>query len=207
MLINEPRYSVSRRMLNWYKTDELMCLKMLAYVIRCNEAAGRSKIELWRRVEVLYPEILRAVLGKSQTFVEVRAATELDQGIKITPNKLLQRADKAARYGEFNIHLKCVEAAYRAITGKPMPSKGPRDFTNAQVKQALDFQGGKCYYRGCDCTEGVEGEHIVAWSRGGPTETWNCAAACVRCNREKGVMTVLEYGKLIGAQNARGRQL
>lgn len=217
-LARSGRYSVPRRYINWYKTDELMCLKMLTHVLHEHEAECRNRIKLWHRVSELTPKILQSVLGVPKTFEQVRKETLIDQLIPINPNRLYQRSDKTGRYQEFNIHLDCVTTAYRALTGihedldvqAPMPRvQAPmrRTFTDDEVRAALYRQGGRCFYRGCCCDDGVVGDHIIPFSQGGPTESFNCAAACVRCNTEKGKMSVFEYGKLIGAQQSRGRKL
>ena len=207
------RYSVPRQILSWHSSDELMCLKMLVYVLHKHEADCRNRYRLWDRVIELCPSVMRSVLSKDLTFKDIRESTLARTGIPITTNRLYNRADKAKRYKEFNVYLDCVESAYRLIVSGRGATTAPsfrdqkRTFTDAQVSAALEAQGGRCYYRGCDCSEGVVGDHKIPHSEGGPTEVFNCAAACYRCNSEKSSMSVFEYGKLIGRQNARGRQL
>jgi 5-methylcytosine-specific restriction endonuclease McrA len=192
--------------LRW-NTDELACLKMLAYCLRKYEAGCRSPYVLWQRTNALCPQVMQAVLNRETTFEQIRRETYARTGIKITPNRLYQRADKTGRYQEFNLYLACVEAAYRAVTCQVEPVQ-PRTFTDEQLWAALRRQGGRCFYCGCDCSGGgVVGDHIVAVANHGKTVDFNCAASCVRCNEEKGAMSPFEYGKLVGERNARGRRL
>lgn len=203
------RYNVPRRYIYW-NTNELACLKMLSYILRKYEAECRNKYMLWRRVEELCPKILLVALGRATTFKEVRSATLAQTGLQITPDRLYQRSDKTGRYEEFNAYLTAIEAAYFSIVGGGIPSKSDtsrRTFTDAQVKSALERQNGRCYFRGCDCSDGVVGDHLIPFSQNGLTVDWNCVASCVRCNEEKGSMSSFEFGKLIGWQNGRGRQL
>lgn len=63
-----------------------------------------------------------------------------------------------------------------------------RYFTAAEVTAAWLLQDRKCR----DCDRGVprdlvEGDHIVAWSLGGPTIMENLQALCIACNRRKGI--------------------
>jgi hypothetical protein len=170
---------------------------------------------LWWRVTALCPGVLAAAIGKSKTFPEVRQETLAAQGKKVTPLKLYQRADKAGRYGEFNPYLDCVRAAYLGIVKAPAPGGtdgGDRpSVTNVELRAIAAGQGWRCYYCTADLRaaglEGVICEHHVPKKRGGRTVPWNTVAACVRCNEEKGDMSSYEYGKLVGARQARGRKL
>lgn len=207
--IATPRYSKPRKYI-LFNTDELMCLKMLAYCLRKYEAACRDKYVLWNRTEELCYPVLASVLEKGYTFKELRTWVKEQRGLTLTPNVLYQRADKAGRYTEFNIHLKCVEASYKSLTQPQdvVNMKGrTRSFSDAVLEQVVKEQGGRCYYRDCSLDEGVVGDHLKSFSKGGSTTKDNCVASCVRCNQEKGAMSAFEFGKLVGAQNSRGRKL
>lgn len=60
-----------------------------------------------------------------------------------------------------------------------------------QQKQALLIRAGhRCEHkpllgRRCRVTSRLQADHIVPWSRGGPTETWNGQVLCRRHNRSK----------------------
>ena len=70
----------------------------------------------------------------------------------------------------------------------PVQLNPRRYFTAAEVTAAWLLQDRKCR----DCVRDVprdlvEGDHIVAWSRGGPTIIENLQALCIACNRRKGI--------------------
>jgi len=111
----KPRYSKPRKCIQ-FNTDELMCLKMLAYCVKKHEPDCRTRIGLWNRVDELCYSVLAGVLRSGTTFKEIQTWVEENRGLTITPDILYQRADKAVRYGEFNHHLRCVEASYLTIT-------------------------------------------------------------------------------------------
>jgi superfamily II DNA or RNA helicase len=75
------------------------------------------------------------------------------------------------------------------MTTDPLVSLDPkRYFTAAEVTAAWLLQDRKCR----DCLREVprdlvEGDHIIAWSTGGPTTMENLQALCVACNRRKGI--------------------
>lgn len=63
-----------------------------------------------------------------------------------------------------------------------------RSFTRAEVTAAWLLQDRKCR----ECLREVprdlvEGDHIIAWSAGGPTTVENLQVLCIACNRRKGV--------------------
>jgi superfamily II DNA or RNA helicase len=63
-----------------------------------------------------------------------------------------------------------------------------RYFTAAEVTAAWLVQDRKCR----DCNRDVprdlvEGDHIIAWSAGGPTNMENLQVLCIACNRRKGI--------------------
>jgi len=96
--------------LNWNASEELKILKMLAWVVKTHEHAGEAK--LWARVEELCPEIFEIVMGEGVSLKDICDQTLEEQGLQITPNKLLQRADKAELYTEFNQFKEAVVEAY-----------------------------------------------------------------------------------------------
>lgn len=63
-----------------------------------------------------------------------------------------------------------------------------RTFTMVETGAALDRQHRRCAY--CDLEflggDSIEGDHRIAWARGGPTNSENCQAVHARCNAEKG---------------------
>ena len=75
------------------------------------------------------------------------------------------------------------------MTTQPPAGLDPRRyFTPAEVSAAWLRQDRRCR----DCGRGVprdlvEGDHIIAWSAGGPTTMENLQALCVACNRRKGI--------------------
>lgn len=66
---------------------------------------------------------------------------------------------------------------------------GSRLFDRALILKRWEEQGFKCAY--CDLLtqeKYIEGDHRIAVKNGGPTEPWNCVAACSQCNAEKGTL-------------------
>lgn len=55
----------------------------------------------------------------------------------------------------------------------------------------LVSQGQKCAY--CEATQGLQWEHIVPLSRGGPDTIDNLVLSCAKCNREKGARNPIEW--------------
>jgi superfamily II DNA or RNA helicase len=74
------------------------------------------------------------------------------------------------------------------MTTQPPAGLDPRRyFTPAEVTAAWLRQDRKCRDCGRDVPRDlVEGDHITAWSSGGPTTMENLQALCVACNRRKG---------------------
>ena len=61
-----------------------------------------------------------------------------------------------------------------------------REFNQKQKREAYERQNGICVK--CEETfsfEGMEGDHIIPWSRGGKTTNDNCQMLCKRCNGSK----------------------
>jgi superfamily II DNA or RNA helicase len=75
------------------------------------------------------------------------------------------------------------------MTTPPDPILDPRrSFTAAEVTAAWLLQDRKCRECGRNVPRDlVEGDHVVPWSRGGPTTMENLQALCVACNRRKGI--------------------
>lgn len=83
--------------------------------------------------------------------------------------------------------------------------RGPRDFTVEQRRVLHERDGGRCCYCGravhyeSDCTtEGgcgtcFQADHVVAWSKGGPTTLRNGATSCRDGNLSKGDRDVLDW--------------
>ena len=61
-----------------------------------------------------------------------------------------------------------------------------RTFTDNQKREAYEEQEGVCVSCGHHFEiEGIEGDHITPWSKGGQTDADNCQMLCVGCNRTK----------------------
>ena len=76
------------------------------------------------------------------------------------------------------------------MTNQPDPGQfGPRRyFTAAEVTAAWLLQDRKCHECKRDVPRDlVEGDHIIAWSAGGPTTMENLQVLCIACNRRKGI--------------------
>jgi len=87
---------------------------MLAWVIKIREHAGEAR--LWTRMRDLYPAVAERIGGSlDASFDDLCARVLEQQGAPITPNKLMQRADKTERYFEFNELCSAVESAYEEI--------------------------------------------------------------------------------------------
>jgi superfamily II DNA or RNA helicase len=72
---------------------------------------------------------------------------------------------------------------------QPSPELDPRRyFSAAEVTAAWLVQDRKCRECRRDVSRDlVEGDHIIAWSAGGPTTMDNLQALCIACNRRKGI--------------------
>jgi hypothetical protein len=64
--------------------------------------------------------------------------------------------------------------------------RGPRCAGPALRKRVFERDGWKCCRCGCSDREQLTTDHVVPWSRGGPTTFENLQTLCGRCNREKG---------------------
>lgn len=64
-----------------------------------------------------------------------------------------------------------------------------RFFTREQKKVIYAIAGGRCEHKaplGRRCRQkGREADHVVPWSRGGPTQLWNSQLLCVQHNQDK----------------------
>lgn len=65
-----------------------------------------------------------------------------------------------------------------------------RLFTRDQKLVLLARAGHRCenkppLWSRCQATSRLEADHVVPWSRGGPTQLWNGAVLCHRHNRRK----------------------
>lgn len=82
----------------------------------------------------------------------------------------------------------------------PVPLDPRRYFTAAEVTAAWLLQDRTCRDCGRDVPRDlVEGDHIVAWSRGGPTMMENLQVLCIACNRRKGIREGVASEKLAAA--------
>ncbi len=74
-------------------------------------------------------------------------------------------------------------------TQRTPPELDPRRyFTAAEVTTAWLLQDRKCRECNRDVPRDlVEGDHIIAWSAGGPTTMENLQVLCIACNRRKGI--------------------
>jgi superfamily II DNA or RNA helicase len=72
---------------------------------------------------------------------------------------------------------------------QPPAERDPRRyFTPAEVTAAWLLQDRKCRECRRDVPRDlVEGDHIIAWSAGGPTTMENLQVLCIACNRRKGI--------------------
>lgn len=196
--------------INWDATIELKLAKMLAYGIF--EAGTRNENQLWERFVELLPEVSTKVLGKNGFTMECLIhQVRTEQGLEITRNKLLQRADKAGRYNEFNPMKEAVLAAMRS---DPPPNEfnrdSKRDFDNETFLASLKIHGGACVY----CHKPFTGpnkpvaDHYIPWSKGGRTELSNCVPACTDCNSQKSNRYPHEFMLALVARNEKmGRKI
>ncbi|HXG90534.1 MAG TPA: hypothetical protein VNJ02_19590 [Vicinamibacterales bacterium] len=111
----KPRYAEPRLLLNWAKNPQLKVLKMLAWVVYDREGV-RNPNTLETRVDALLKAVTRNVLDEDGvTLATIKEHTLAEQGAPITATKLLQRADKADRYWEFNEYRGAVVQAYEDV--------------------------------------------------------------------------------------------
>ena len=80
---------------------------------------------------------------------------------------------------------------YQYVLEKAIGNNDPsvlniRAFTDSQKRTIYEQQGGVCPHCGKKYTyEGMEGDHITPWSKGGKTELANLQMLCQDCNRRK----------------------
>ena len=73
-----------------------------------------------------------------------------------------------------------------------------RYFTPAEVTAAWLLQDRKCRECRRDVPRDlVEGDHIIAWSAGGPTTMENLQVLCIACNRRKGIREGIAEERLV----------
>lgn len=80
------------------------------------------------------------------------------------------------------------EPRYRYNSQNPVVKNSgePRTFPDSMKKKKYDAQGGCCAICGRHCQyEEMEGDHIVAYSKGGQTTYSNLQMLCRECNRRK----------------------
>jgi hypothetical protein len=111
---DRQRYAQQRKLVKW-DSPKLKVLKMLAHVIVKHERATKDR--LWEQAKALYPEVMAVVLPFDGRSFDGLCQVVLEKfGVPLTPEKLMQRADKTARNHEFNEYLAAVEEAYLQIT-------------------------------------------------------------------------------------------
>ena len=78
-----------------------------------------------------------------------------------------------------------------------------RLFTYEQKRILLARAGGRCEHKSllfprCAATTRLEADHVMPWSRGGPTQVWNGAVLCHRhnCRKSHRVPTLLYRWRL-----------
>jgi hypothetical protein len=117
-LDGEARYAKPRTLIRWDADPQLAVIKMLAWAVW--QAENPTARELFARVEELTPMAIEAVLQQpGVTFADLCERARQKFGAEITPAKLHQRADKTARYCEFNQYAIAVTEFYDAATASP----------------------------------------------------------------------------------------
>lgn len=94
-----PRYKEGRRTLMSWRAPEYKVAVTLAWYF-FNIRRVRDRAALLDAVSSAYADATDAILGKRTSWHELCADAEVRFGTGITAHKLLQRADKSARYGE-----------------------------------------------------------------------------------------------------------
>lgn len=72
-----------------------------------------------------------------------------------------------------------------------------RQFTRKEILERLKIQDGLC--NGCGKMvnkKTMRGDHILPWSKGGPTEIWNLQVLCSPCNHAKSDMFPVQWAML-----------
>lgn len=75
-----------------------------------------------------------------------------------------------------------------------------RMFDKPDVAEKMEKQNYKCSGCGSEICEGsMCGDHILPWSKGGPTALWNLQVLCVSCNSSKSDLYPIQWAMLSGA--------
>ena len=64
---------------------------------------------------------------------------------------------------------------------------------------ALAMTGGRCWYCGADLAGALTLDHVTPRSRGGRNALFNIVPSCGPCNGAKGLRTLEEYRRAMGA--------
>jgi 5-methylcytosine-specific restriction endonuclease McrA len=201
-----------RENISWRKPP-LLWWKTLGVVICNHEPIPQSKIEtLDLRTSELFPAVTQLLSGTPLTKQDVEKAC-LQQGREYSLNRFLGRIDSARRWDE-KLDYEAVETVYLEITHHSLPSKPIKltngKYSNIQMEIALKEAENRCVY----CHRPFEpggaqpvADHYISQKRGGPTEQWNCVAACVSCNLSKGDMLPHDYMRILLYRDSFGRTL
>ncbi len=197
---------VDRSKINWEDDEELLLVKALAWYWMW-EQRERNASRLLNVVFGELPKVSKYLMGVVWDRERCEQIVR-DQGpnLVITPNHIYQRGEKADRYQESDF-FKAAVVDYYEKQDRHWLRDPRRDFSDAEIEQAMAIHGDNCFFCESPLNGSVVGDHYIPHSKGGPTEQHNCMPACVKCNEEKRDLWPHLYGMLIAERRARGRKL
>ena len=164
----------------------------------CHSRCKICEVERMRKARVLEPKEMvrqRSASYKSRNQEKVREYARKYRREKLITNPEFVTAERA-RTAEKKRRWPEKYKAYKANRTAREVEAGGR-LTGDEVRGAFERSGGQCVY--CDIPllltdrEGWHLEHLVPLSRGGDNAASNVAAACSRCNLQKGSKTAHEF--------------
>lgn len=201
-----------RKYHNWFATPlDRLGLTLLALIYP--RTAGMRGLDRERRTVQLFYRLLpqferlsdKAVWGRSFT---LNLPSKIGEHPGLQP-ELMRYTALATLLLDRGEPLPVEELAHElaGLNDVTPPRDERRDFTDAELREALKRQNGQC--RGCRAPLGEDnppvGDHMLPYSLGGPTIAANCDALCVSCNERKRNLHPIDFGRQLGLQAARGR--
>lgn len=117
------------------------------------------------------------VLGRTRTFLHLEIGDD--------PSRLIARFSNGAAIPQAITHYLTCDCTIRPVwTTDNVPVGYGRDqrVVPVSMRRLIEYRDGGCRVPGCGCKT-VEIHHIIHWSDGGVTETWNLISLCPKHHR------------------------